>query len=111
MLKVAITGSSGRMGHALHAACVAQHGIEVVAVISRKGPSYSLAQVTHAVDVVIDFSHPALLAEHLTWCVKHGVRLLIGTTGLNSEHKALIGQAAQTLPIVLAPNTSIGVNV
>ncbi len=49
--------------------------------------------------------------EHLRACVRHGVKLIIGTTGFSDEQKAEIAEAAKTISIVMAPNMSVGVNV
>jgi len=62
-------------------------------------------------DVLIDFTRPEGTLLHLDACRELGVAMVIGTTGLTPEHKARIAAAAGTLPIVLAPNMSVGVNV
>ena len=48
---------------------------------------------------------------HLAVCRELGVGLVIGTTGFSDEQKAEIAQAAKVIPIVMAPNMSVGVNV
>ena len=60
-------------------------------------------------EVLIDFSAPNALRASLDRAVSAGVPLLIGTTGLIAEHEALIADAAQTIPILRAPNTSLGI--
>ena len=49
--------------------------------------------------------------EHLRACVRHGVKLIIGTTGFSDAQKAEIAEAAKSIAIVMAPNMSVGVNV
>lgn len=49
--------------------------------------------------------------EHLAVCREHGKRLVIGTTGFTPEQKADIEHIALTIPLVLAPNMSVGVNL
>lgn len=61
--------------------------------------------------VLIDFTRPEGTMLHLQACVSHGVGLVIGTTGFSDTQKAEIAEAAQRIPIVMAPNMSVGVNV
>ncbi len=62
-------------------------------------------------DVLIDFTRPEGTLAHLAACRELGVRMVIGTTGLTAEQKALVADTAMQLAIVLAPNMSVGVNV
>ena len=48
---------------------------------------------------------------HLRACAAHGVGLVIGTTGFSQEQKAEIAEAAKQVPVMMAPNMSVGVNV
>src|SRR5690606_34830007 len=62
-------------------------------------------------DVMIDFSVPAATRHWLKVCRDRGVALVIGTTGLNEQDHAAIDQAAADIPILQAPNMSLGVNL
>jgi 4-hydroxy-tetrahydrodipicolinate reductase len=62
-------------------------------------------------EVLIDFTRPEGTLAHLAACRRHGVAMVIGTTGFSPAQKAEIGAAATALPIVMAPNMSVGVNV
>ena len=62
-------------------------------------------------DVLIDFTRPAGTLAHLSACARHGVAAVIGTTGFDDAGKAHIAQHAAAIPIVFAPNMSIGVTV
>jgi 4-hydroxy-tetrahydrodipicolinate reductase len=62
-------------------------------------------------DVLIDFTRPEGTMEHLEACLAAGVALVIGTTGFTPAQKARIGAVAQSIPVVMAPNMSVGVNV
>jgi 4-hydroxy-tetrahydrodipicolinate reductase len=59
---------------------------------------------------VIDFTVHSFTAEVVAAALRHGTRLVIGTTGHSDAERALIHDAAKTLPIVYASNYSIGVN-
>jgi len=61
--------------------------------------------------VVIDFTAPAASVAHARLCAERQVPLVIGTTGLEEEAREAVAQAARQTAVVLAPNTSVGVNV
>ena len=61
-------------------------------------------------DCLIDFTRPEGTLMHLQACVDAGKSIVIGTTGFDAAGKAAIHAAAQTIPVVFAPNMSVGVN-
>jgi 4-hydroxy-tetrahydrodipicolinate reductase len=93
-VRIALFAPDGRMGKAIQAAIAGD-------------PGFELAN-DHG-QVLIDFSAPGALRSSLDRAISAGVPLLIGTTGLIEEHEALIAEAAKTIPILRAPNTSLGV--
>jgi 4-hydroxy-tetrahydrodipicolinate reductase len=60
---------------------------------------------------LIDFTRPEATFGYLDACVAAGVPLVIGTTGFDAAGKARIAAAAQHIPLVFAPNMSVGVNL
>ncbi len=58
-------------------------------------------------EVLIEFTTPEATVDHLSYRKPH----VIGTTGLDEEQRAKIEEAAANVPIVLAPNMSVGVNL
>jgi 4-hydroxy-tetrahydrodipicolinate reductase len=62
-------------------------------------------------DVLIDFSAPAALHANLDRAIAANVPILIGTTGLDENHKAAIARAAEKVAVIHAPNTSLGINL
>ena len=62
-------------------------------------------------DVLIDFTRPAGTIAHVHACQQAGIAIVIGTTGLSDAEKAQIENAARRIPVVFAPNMSVGVNV
>ena len=62
-------------------------------------------------DVAIDFSHHNATAVHAKELSRIGRPLVIGTTGLTVEERAMIEDAATQIAIVLAPNMSLGINL
>lgn len=107
MTKIGILGSNGRMGRAI-AAVIAESG-GVVAGGADQGDDYGLLATDS--DVLVDFSSPAALSEHLAAAQAAGTAIVIGTTGLGPEHHAAIDDAARLIPVLQAANTSLGVNL
>lgn len=70
----------------------------------------NLAAAIAQADTVIDFTIHKFTRELLDASLKNGTRLVIGTTGHTDEERAAIREAGKTLPIVYAPNFSVGVN-
>lgn len=62
-------------------------------------------------DVIIDFSSPQGCVEALRHAVAGDAAVVIGTTGLDAEQQAQIDLAAESVPIIQAPNYSAGVNL
>jgi 4-hydroxy-tetrahydrodipicolinate reductase len=61
--------------------------------------------------VLIDFTRPAGTPAHLAACADAGVAAVVGTTGFDEAGKAEIAARARVIPIVFAPNMSVGINV
>jgi 4-hydroxy-tetrahydrodipicolinate reductase len=64
-----------------------------------------------ASEVVIDFTMPAASVAHAQFAAAHRKALVIGTTGFDDAQTAAIEAAAQSVPIVWAPNMSLAVNL
>ena len=62
-------------------------------------------------DVVIDFSLPIPSIATINKCVELRKAITIGTTGFDNDQLDIISKASKTIPILLAPNMSQGVNV
>lgn len=124
MTTIGIYGAAGRMGQAI-AAVIRETGQEAGLALSggtgRSGTGRAIAPgvtiggdpaaLARVSDVLIDFSVPAALSAHLDACVAAGRPIVIGTTGLEPAHHALIDRAARTIPVLQTGNTSLGVNL
>jgi 4-hydroxy-tetrahydrodipicolinate reductase len=62
-------------------------------------------------DTLIDFSVPQATLDNVTVCAAHGKCVVIGTTGFDHNGLTLIRDAARSIPILMAPNMSVGVNL
>src|SRR6188768_2719165 len=103
-MKVAIAGASGRMGRALIEGVLAGAACGVRIADDAR-------QALAGCDVLVDFTRPEGTMAHLEICRAGGVRFVIGTTGFDDAQKLAIAEAARTIPIAMAPNFSVGVNV
>lgn len=129
-VRVAIAGAGGRMGRALIEAVLREPGLTLVAALDVAGsPALGhdagepcgqatgvrvAADVDAALaraDVLIDFTRPPGTLAHLAACARHGVAAVVGTTGFDAAQKSALAQCAQSVPVVLAANMSVGVNV
>lgn len=70
-----------------------------------------LSAALAASDVLLDFSRPEATAAALDACVAARKPMVIGVTGLSTELKQCIEQASLRIPLLLAPNMSLGVNL
>jgi 4-hydroxy-tetrahydrodipicolinate reductase len=103
-----LVGAAGRMGKTISDLASTDPKIAVVAQCDLGDP---IEPPMKNCDVAIDFSHPDAISEICRAALKHRKPLVIGTTGQSKEQRRIIEETAQSLPIVFAPNFSIGVNV
>jgi 4-hydroxy-tetrahydrodipicolinate reductase len=129
-LRVAIAGTSGRMGKVL-IDTVLGHPDAVLSVALDRAGAESLGQdaglplgkqsgvticsdyasALRDADVLIDFTRPEGTLAHLAACRALGVNLIVGTTGFDEAGKAALKEAAKDIGIVFAANFSVGVNL
>ena len=124
MTRVAIIGAAGRMGRELCRAALETRGVELAGGTEEPGSpelgidlgelcSWGKAGVAATEDppeeaeVLVEFTSPEATIEHLYY----GKPVVVGTTGLSEEQRTEVQKAANDVPIVLAPNMSVGVNL
>lgn len=73
--------------------------------------SADLTQALQSGAVFIDFSSHEATTAHVLAAAEAGCAMVIGTTGFSDAEKTLIANAAKKIPVVLAPNMSLGVNL
>lgn len=71
----------------------------------------SLTAALNRANVVIDFTTPEASVQHARECADAGVALVVGSTGFSADAKLHMADAAKVIPIVMAPNMSVGVNL
>ena len=127
MQRVCIAGASGRMGRALIEAAHASAVHTVAAALDLPGSGSigrdaggprgaieitdDVRDALSASDVLIDFTRPEGTLAHLAACARHGTGAVIGTTGFSDAQKTELSACAARIPVVYAPNMSVGVNV
>lgn len=129
-LRICVAGASGRMGQMLVEAvrgsgdavlsgaldiasspAIGQDAAGFAGQASGVAITADLSAGLAGSQFLIDFTRPEGTMAHLRECVKHGVGVVIGTTGFSDVQKAEIAEIAKQIPIVMAPNMSVGVNV
>lgn len=126
-VRLAISGASGRMGHALVDIVSADRRFELVHALVAPGSqddgqlvaplTNSLLRYAHdwagapTIDVVVDFSSPAALSLTLDHCQAKGIALVSGTTGVDAALEAQLAEAVSRIAILRAANFSLGVAV
>ena len=130
MAQVAVTGAGGRMGRALIEATLDTEGAHLIGATVREGSSLAGVDAAELVGrprsgapvvtdlealdgagVLIDFTTIESTLANLAHCLEHGMPCVIGTTGFSVDEEGAIEEAARHIPIVYAPNFSVGVNV
>ena len=103
-----LIGAAGRMGQTVLDLAQSDPEIEIAARCDLGDP---IEPAMKNCDVAIDFSQADSIDEICRAALQHGKSLVIGTTGHSQHQRKTIGETAHSLPIVLASNFSVGVNV
>jgi 4-hydroxy-tetrahydrodipicolinate reductase len=128
MITTAITGAGGRMGMRLIALAKQSGDFDILAAIERPesdlqardaGEIAGVGKIGVPVtfdlkkkpEVLIDFTSPAAMRHWLKACHDRGIAMVVGTTGLGPQDHDAIDIAAKDIPILQAPNMSLGVAV
>ncbi len=127
-LRVAIVGCTGRMGRAVLRLGQAADDIQIVSAVTQPGDPLlgrdagTVAgleplnlpitdQLATGCDVIIEFTLPAGCVACCEWAAGHGVPLVSGTTGLTEPQVQQLRFTAERIPLVWAPNMSVGINL
>jgi 4-hydroxy-tetrahydrodipicolinate reductase len=127
-IKIAVNGAGGRMGQRIVALAHADSELEVASAIENKNSPVQgrdagevagvgtigvriQRQLDGPVDVLIDFSVPEVLVATALICAEQEIPLVAATTGLTEAQKAEVLAAGHVIPLILAPNMSLAVNL
>jgi 4-hydroxy-tetrahydrodipicolinate reductase len=131
MVKAIVTGAGGKMGGRIICLMKSEEGIDLAAAVERNdhpaagrdvGEILGLGKQGIVVesdfnaciakgDVAIDFTSHVASVQHLEIAAQRQQPIVIGSTGFSAEEMEKIRSLAQSVPCVLAPNMSVGVNV
>ena len=107
MIKVGVLGAKGRMGSQVCSTVEAADDLELAAQVDVGDSRESLA----AVDVVVDFTHPAAVMDNLRWCIGHGISTVVGTSGFGQDRLDQVTGWLEAQPggrALVVPNFSVG---
>jgi 4-hydroxy-tetrahydrodipicolinate reductase len=122
MVRVAVTGATGRMGRGVLAAASEREGVEVVLAVSRSdhGTAVEGVAVEPAGDlrdllverepaVQVDFTVPDSSVDYVAAAAGAGVPAVVGTTGFDDDQRERLRAAAEDVPVLVASNFARGV--
>ncbi len=131
MIRTVVCGAGGKMGKRICALIENDDELELIGAIEAKSSKYigndvgavcgigeKNIEVTYKLDdvmddgeVIIDFSTPASTLSNVRAAAENKKAMVIGTTGFSPEELDEIKKLSVRIPIVLAPNMSLGVNI
>ncbi len=131
MTRLIVAGAAGKMGSRIAALAKDYPDLKLVGAFERKGHeaigkdvgevigigridipiSDNLDEIIDNADVVISFTAPEASIEHLSIASKKKKAVVIGTTGFSKEGIQSVKELSKSIPVVLAPNMSVGVNL
>lgn len=113
MIKVAVCGAYGKMGQEVCEAVEANSSMTLAAKIDMKGDAYRTIEEAKRyceIDVLVDFTQPVSIYENAKYCLKNGIKIVIGTTGLKDEEIEFLKSLSNKnlTGCLIAPNFSTG---
>jgi len=131
VIKVAVTGAAGRMGGRIITLVTEAEGLAVAGAVEMAGHARlgedagyvagcgtlgiaitdSLDEALADADVLIDFTFPEVTLANAVVCARLGKQMVVGSTGFTPEQREKLTRFAKDIPVVFAPNMSVGVNV
>ncbi|HIJ63287.1 MAG TPA: 4-hydroxy-tetrahydrodipicolinate reductase [Rhodospirillaceae bacterium] len=131
MTRIGIVGCQGRMGQMLVREVLATDGVSLAGGTERAGSDAigrdlgellgigangltvgdDAGTLFGCADVVIDFTAPAAVPLHAELAAAGGTAYVLGTTGLTADQEQGLRQASGRVPVVWAPNMSVGVTL
>jgi len=131
-IKLIVCGAAGRMGSRILDLASQDSTFEIVGAIESKNCpilgeemtlsgsgngkqkvsiSSNLSDIIGRAHVLIDFTQPDATLEHVKEAVKAKKAMVVGTTGLSKTQMEELAESAKKIPIVQAPNMSVGMNI
>jgi len=131
MADVVVAGAAGRMGSRLVALLQPESELRLVAALEAPGHAALGRDAGESAGVgrlgipigadvdaalgrdriLIEFSVPDASLAHVREVARHGGRAVIGTTGFTAAQREELARIATSIPLLVSPNMSVGVNV
>ena len=121
VVRICVVGGAGRMGRRVLEVCKNTDELEAVSVLVRPDDHVDGVgdlrvetdphRAFEGADVVIDFSAPPSIEQTVVAAVESDVGYVLASTGLSKDAEELLRQAATKIPLIVASNCSLGVNV
>lgn len=111
-MNVILYGAGGRMGKEVLSMIDSLEDVSLAAAVDKISDSctlHDIADYQGEADVIIDFSHHSLTKEVIAYAMSRALPLVMCTTGHTDEEKALIFEAAKSIPVFFSANMSLGV--
>ena len=123
MIRVLVSGAAGRVGREVVRAVTAEHDMQLVAAgdpAHAGDPACAGSDLTitgdlasaiaeAGPDIVVDFTHPSVVAGNIATTLAAGVHCVVGTTGLAQQTlEELASAAPEGVCLFVAPNFAIG---
>jgi 4-hydroxy-tetrahydrodipicolinate reductase len=108
-LRVGVLGARGRMGMEVCRAVDAAEDMELVAMVDQGDWLFNIADA--GAEVVVDFTAPDIVMDHVHWCIEQGINVVVGTSGFTESRYDRIRQWLSHRPelgVVVAPNFAVG---
>ena len=132
-IRICVAGATGRMGSTLIREALSRGGFEIVGAVTAPneetvGKTLSelgianlnlkvvgadrLEQALKDAEIYLSFTTPQAEVSNIPIVAKHGIKIVMGTTGLNNEQKRIVEDAVRgKVPAIFSPNFSLGVNI
>ena len=108
-ITVGVLGARGRMGTEVVKAINAADDLELVAMVDEGDWLFSIADA--GAQVVVDFTRPDVVMDHIRFCIDQNIHCVVGTTGFDEEKLATVAEWLEPKPdvgVIIAPNFGIG---
>ena len=108
-IPVGVLGARGRMGTEVCRAVDAAEDMELVAMVDQGDWLFNIADA--GAEVVIDFTSPDVVMDHVHWCIDQGINIIVGTSGFTESRYDRIRQWLTHKPelgVIVVPNFAVG---
>ena len=108
-IRVGVLGARGRMGTEVCRAVDDADDLELVAMVDQGDWLFNIADAGS--EVVVDFTTPDTVMDHIHWCIDQGINIVVGTSGFNESRYDRIRQWLSHRPdlgVIVVPNFAVG---